>query len=68
MSSKGGISFPMVLVVTLIIVAIVIALSYIFIFQTSERLQGAFTEIIDSATKFGCNVLGPVQSFVCAEG
>lgn len=68
MQNKGGVSFPIVLVVTLIIVAIVIALAYIFLFNTKVRIEDAFGDLTKSITSFSCSLLGPVRGFICPGG
>lgn len=67
-SQKGGISFPAVLVVSIIIVAIVIALVYIFIFNTKTKLEDAFTGLTKSISQFTCSLLGPASGFICPSG
>lgn len=68
MFNKGGVSFPIVLVVTIIVVAIVIALVYIFLFNTKVRLEDAFGDLTKSFTSFSCSILGPVRGFICPGG
>ena len=68
MALKGGISFPIVLVVTILVVAIVVALVYIFVFQTKDKLEDAFGGLTKSVSDFGCSAMGPMKSFVCPGG
>ena len=68
MSLKGGVSFPLVLVVSIIVIAVVIAFLYVFIFQTKGSLEGSFEELTDDVGEFGCSTLGPVQGFICPNG
>jgi len=68
MPTKGGVSFPLVLVVTLIIVAIIISLLYIFVFNTKTSLEKAFADLVKSVGSFSCSLLGPVQGFICPGG
>ena len=68
MPTKGGISFPMVLVVTIIVVAIIVAFFYIFIFNTKTKLEGVFGDLTKSIGSYGCSALGPFRSFICPGG
>lgn len=65
---KGGVSFPLVLVITLIVVAIVIALAYIFLYNTKVKLEDAFSDLTKSVGAFACSLFGPVKGFICPGG
>ena len=65
MAEKGGVSFPIVLVVTIILVAIVVLLAYLFIFQTKVKLETAFEDLVKDIGNFGCSLLGPLSGTIC---
>jgi uncharacterized protein YoxC len=65
MSAKGGISFPMVIVVAIIIAAIVLALAYIFIFNTKTNIEESFADLTKSVTSFACSGLGIASGALC---
>ena len=65
MPIKGGVSFPMVIAVSIIIIAIVIALIYIFVWNTKVKLELAFEDLVGSIGNFGCSLLGSVKGSVC---
>lgn len=62
---KGAVSFPIILVITIIIVAVVIYLAYIFIFNTKTNLEGAFADLTKSIGQFACSLFGPLKGFIC---
>lgn len=64
--SKGGVSFPMILVVTLIIAAIVLAVAVYFIVTSKESIEVLFADSVKSIQRFFCGLFGPAGSLICA--
>jgi len=61
---KGGISFPAVLVVSIILMVIVLVLAYIFMFQSSEKVTTFVNELIEDFKAWLCGLLGILKSLV----
>lgn len=65
MAQKGGISMPLVLVVSIIVVAIIIAFVVIFLTTTHAKLETGFDGLVKSINQMFCSMLGAFRGFLC---
>lgn len=55
---KGEVSLPLVIVISIIIISIVLALSYILIFGTKDKLIDSFIDSSDKLASQNCDIVG----------
>jgi hypothetical protein len=64
MREKGGISFPAVMVVSIIIIVIIWILAYLFMFQSTGYITEFVAKLIDSFKAWVCGLLGYLKALV----
>jgi hypothetical protein len=62
---KGAISYPMVIIVSMIIGVVILVLAYYFMYQGSTEIAKSFSGFEQSFRKWECSLFGSLGGAVC---